>query len=75
MGAVSKKKEPCPHCLGTGQVQDQAEIGRKMKSLRRIKLRAVAQDMGISPGYLCYLENGKRRWTAELIDQYQQHCQ
>lgn len=68
------KKVNCPHCLGTGLVQDQALTGAAMKRRRKVSLRSAAQCMGITPSHLCYLESGKRRWSPALVEKYKECC-
>jgi len=70
-----KKKDQCPHCLGTGQVQDQELVGLIMRNRRKLSLRATARCIGVSPSHLCLLEQGKRKWTPELVRKYKQCCQ
>lgn len=59
----------CPRCWGTGQLPDDHEIGLLARSIRegnRLSLLEFSTLIGISAGYLCYLEQGKRRWTKKL---------
>lgn len=39
-----------------------------MKELRKISLREMARRLGISPSYLCDIENGRRTPSAALFD-------
>ena len=68
------KQPKCPHCLGTGQVQDQKQIGRMMKFERSVTLAQAAKCMGITASHLCYLESGKRRWNPALVQAYKECC-
>lgn len=68
------KKLKCPACLGTGEVQNQTLLGKAMRALRVKPLRDVAEGMEMSPSHLCLLEQGKRRWTTDLINLYKEHC-
>lgn len=66
-------KSPCPHCLGTGFVQNQVRLGAEMARLRlkaKLTQRAVGKRMGVDHAYVCYLELGKRNWTQERINQF-----
>lgn len=68
------KKSKCPQCLGTGIVQDQERTGSALKRKRTVSLREAADCIGVSASHLCLLESGKRRWTPELIEKYQECC-
>jgi hypothetical protein len=64
---------PCHCCDGTGLEADHAEVGKKMRQLRRsenIGLRELAERMGISHSHLSCLEHGKRRWDPDLREKY-----
>jgi len=59
----------CRKCWGTGKVIDHQELGAQARRLRRkrgLSLGVMARRLGISEGFLCYLEIGKRSWTPEL---------
>jgi transcriptional regulator with XRE-family HTH domain len=64
----------CPKCGGVGEVEDNAVIGTRMLSLRIAKVvtaLTVATRMDISRSYLCDLEKGRRQWTPDLKQRYQ----
>lgn len=66
-------KNTCDSCLGTGVEQSPKEVGAEMRERRKkagLKLAWVAQKMGISVSHLCYLEQGKRRWSTDLAARY-----
>ncbi len=49
------------------------KIGEELRAARKskgIEAKWVSTRMGISPGYLCDLEQGRRRWTGKLIAAY-----
>jgi len=49
--------------------------GKKLKSLRTekgVKLRWIAEKIGISESYLSMLESGVRNWTPELVQKYEE---
>ena len=49
-------------------------IGRRLKRLRESRgvLQAfVADKLGVSKSHLCELENGKKRWFADLVTRYE----
>lgn len=64
----------CWRCDGTGQLQDPLVLGQALRKLRveaGVELVRLAEVMGISQGYLCDLENGKRGWRGEVTaDRY-----
>jgi len=67
---ITKK---CPKCNGTGQVLDAVEVGAYFKVHRRdsrISLREVAKRLNISAAYCSDLEQGRRRWSLELMERY-----
>lgn len=59
----------CDKCWGTGKDIDHKRLGREIHRRRRylgLSLKSVARYAGITPGFLCYLEKGKRSWTEEI---------
>jgi hypothetical protein len=63
----------CPKCHGTGKVRDDAELGKQMQDKRKaagFTLKHVAEGMGVSIGYLCDLEHGRRLWSAKLQESF-----
>jgi transcriptional regulator with XRE-family HTH domain len=63
----------CPKCCGTGFLPDQEKIGAELRALRierKKSLRSVAKRMGFTAPYVSDLELGKRRWSADLINQF-----
>lgn len=59
----------CARCWGTGKEINHLRLGRSVRRLREergISLKAFADRMGITPSFLCYLEQGKRHWSQEL---------
>ena len=67
------KSKPCHCCDGSGSETSQVAIGHTMRCLRLKKLiglRVMADRMGISHAFLTLLEQGKRNWTAKLIQDF-----
>jgi hypothetical protein len=63
----------CPKCHGTGKVRDDAELGKQMQDRRKaagFTLKHVAKGMGVSIGYLCDLEHGRRLWSTKLLENF-----
>jgi len=73
------KTRPCIRCGGKGRELEQAHVGAAMRKLRlsvrpRLSQSVAAFRMGFSAPYLSDLENGKRRWTAELVRKFCEIC-
>ena len=67
------KDKPCHCCHGSGEETSAVAIGHTMRCLRLKKLiglRVMAERMGISHTFLSLLEQGKRNWTAKLIQDF-----
>ncbi len=63
----------CPRCGGSGQVDDPAEQGKKMRELRlakKLSLKEVARRMNLTAAYISDMELGRRNWRAELVEKY-----
>ncbi len=43
---------------------------RQLRKSKGIKLRWVADKIGISDAMMCYLEQGKRSWTPALEEKF-----
>ena len=59
----------CPRCWGTGKIPNDHEIGlwaRHVREAEQLSLLSFARILKITPGYLSYLERGKRRWSKKL---------
>lgn len=55
----------------TKQVPDNEATGALARSFRLFAgktLTATARAMGLSKGYLCDLEHGRKGWTKELVN-------
>ncbi len=68
-----RKQTVCQHCFGTGYEVDQIEVSGRLRATREasgLEASAVAEAMGISRGYICDLEYGRRLWTKDLRDKY-----
>lgn len=66
-------KTKCPCCDGTGKELDPVKVGSEMQALRTkamIGLRSLAKRLGLSHTYLTLLEQGKRKWTPQLVHDY-----
>lgn len=67
------KQTDCDSCFGTGKKVDHKALGRSMSGLRLrtgLSLYDVAPRMGVSVGFLCNLESGRRKWTPEWRNKY-----
>ena len=65
--------QPCPHCGGTGLIQDPVAVGQEFRALRvKAKLSAaeVARRIGVTPQYVCDLELGRRHWPHKQMEAY-----
>ena len=65
----SEKHKDCSHCGGTGLEYHNPDFGkdvRKMRTEHEITLRELANEMGISVGYLSDLESGRRKPSQKL---------
>jgi predicted transcriptional regulator len=63
----------CPRCGGLGVVENPKARGAKMKRVRedaRVKLREVADLMGLSVGYISDLEHGRKAWSVRRVNFY-----
>jgi transcriptional regulator with XRE-family HTH domain len=59
----------CDKCWGTGVEPNHYYLGMEARERRRklnLTLGDMSKSLGISTGYLSYLESGKRKWTEEL---------
>lgn len=48
------------------------DVLRKERLKAGIQQKAVAADMGLSPGFLADVEKGRRNFTASQIDGYRE---
>lgn len=58
----------CPHCQGTGRIPDPVAVGAELRAARKragLTQRAMARILGISFGYLCDIEKGRRIATHQ----------
>jgi DNA-binding XRE family transcriptional regulator len=58
--------EICEKCLGTGHPVDSVLMGEEYKRMRQkahLTQSRMAELMDIDKSTLCYLEQGKRKWT------------
>lgn len=63
----------CDRCHGRGTEIDQKATARMSRRLRgELSRRELAKLMKISEGYLGDLENGRREWTAPMIEKFKQ---
>lgn len=61
----------CRYCHGTGT--ESSDTGARMRRLRlqkQLTMMEVAERMGISQGHLSLMEQGKRRWSSEMVDSF-----
>lgn len=59
----------CVRCNGSGLEPDNKRVADSMRRERvesGMSQRRFAGLMRVSPGYLCQLEQGTRRWTQDL---------
>jgi hypothetical protein len=59
----------CPRCGGDGVIPSRESL-RLLRKRARKTLTQTAEAMGISTGYLCDLELGRRDWSTELEDKF-----
>ena len=57
--------EICRVCNGPGRTLS-SKGARELRLKRELTLKIVASKMGISMGYLCDLENGRKSWNSDL---------
>jgi predicted transcriptional regulator len=72
---VAFGERPCPKCGGHGKVFDdrvQGFILRMEREAQGVTQKGLASQMGVSPQYLCDLEQGRREWNAALIEKYRE---
>lgn len=68
---------PCPECKGQGTVTNPVWYGQKMRNARRkagLSLRQMARAIGLSAGYLCDMEKGKRPFPATASEPFLSQC-
>jgi DNA-binding XRE family transcriptional regulator len=66
-------KPKCPCCDGSGKELNAISIGKRQRQLRitaGIGLRDLAKRLQLSHTYLTLLEQGKRKWTPQLVHDY-----
>lgn len=57
----------------TIEIPDNERTGydaRIERQARGLSLRAVAQQMGVSPAYLSDLERGNRAWSQSMVERF-----
>lgn len=72
---MSNAVKKCPKCFGTGVEPDHVAIGLECWKKRAdacLSGAIVAKRMGIDPSHLSYLESGKRSWSPELLEKFNQ---
>jgi len=68
-------RKPCHCCGGTGVENNHVKTGHELKTLRRLanmRLKEMADGLGISVSLLCDLEHGRRHWTQDRIEKYKE---
>jgi predicted transcriptional regulator len=65
-----RQPEPCDKCGGVGWLPAASTLSRKRRKTG-ITARVIADFMGISPQYLCDLENGRRAWNYGLVEEFE----
>ena len=63
----------CRLCGGSGAIPSDVVRGAALRDQRMkagVKMDALAVRMGVRASYVSMLENGKRKWTVELIARY-----
>lgn len=71
---MKPKLLPCSKCGAPGKEVDPVWFGREKREKREfigLSLRRVAVRMGISMGYLCDLELGRRHWTEDMVRRFE----
>jgi transcriptional regulator with XRE-family HTH domain len=72
---MRRPKRRCPHCGGSGKVDDPYEIGLQLRADRiasGMTLEDVAKRMGVTRAYVSHLERGVRNWTDDLISDFRE---
>lgn len=65
-GVIYEEYE-CPTCCGLGVCQDPFPHSlRARREAAGVSLRSFAKSVGLSPSYICDVELGRRRCTAEI---------
>lgn len=65
-----KQPETCDKCGGVGWLPAASTLGRKRRKAG-VSQKAAAGHMGITPQYLCDLENGRRAWNYGLVEEFE----
>lgn len=71
--SMARPQRKCPHCNGSGTVDDPYLIGLEMRKLRDacgLSVREVARRIKKSAMYVSHLERGLRNWSEEMIAKY-----
>jgi predicted transcriptional regulator len=66
--------QSCPLCGGSGHLEDAVAQGKHMREARLnhgFTLEEMAVRVHKSQPYLSDLELGKRRWSVEMVKQYE----
>lgn len=76
---MSLKTKSCRCCRGSGKELDQKAVAAEMKKYRMTRVpkpsqATIAKRMGITPAYLCDLEQGYRNWNPSLIQRFKKAC-
>ena len=66
---------PCPHCSGSGNVENPRHTAQVMRGHRRAAgatLKQIAAGMGISISYLSDLEHARpgKHWNPDLMARF-----
>lgn len=72
------KEKPCHCCDGSGTETDMVKIGRALSGLRMragISLRGMARHLRVSHTYLWQMENGTRKWPANISMLYRRNIE
>ncbi len=62
--------ETCSKCGGVGWLPAASTLARKRRRAK-VAQNVIAERMGITPQYLCDLENGRRGWNYELVEKFE----
>lgn len=70
---LKQLETPCECCGGTGKSFNDEQTGsalRKLRDAHEITALEVSKKMNVGKQTVWKLENGKQKWTQELVENY-----